>query len=108
MSYGLLLLRVVVGSTLFAHGSQKLFGWFGGHGPRGTAGFFGSLGFRPPLAAALMAGLAESSGLLFAAGLLTPVAALAMASVMGLAIGSVHGTTGFWPGHRGSESSQVT
>jgi putative oxidoreductase len=37
MSYGILLLRVVFGLTLAAHGSQKLFGWFGGHGLRGTA-----------------------------------------------------------------------
>ena len=43
MSYGLLLLRVVVGGTMFSHGAQKLFGCFGGHGLRGTAGFFGSL-----------------------------------------------------------------
>ena len=51
MSYGLLLLRVVVGGTMFSHGAQKLFGWFGGPGLRGTAGFFGSLGWRSPLAA---------------------------------------------------------
>lgn len=43
MSYGLLLLRIVVGAALFGHGAQKLFGWFGGHGPRGTGGFFGQL-----------------------------------------------------------------
>ena len=44
MAYGLLFLRTIVGLTLFAHGAQKLFGWFGGHGPRGTAGYFGSMG----------------------------------------------------------------
>jgi len=49
MSYGLLLLRIVVGGTMFSHGAQKLFGWFGGHGLRGTAGFFGPLGWRLPL-----------------------------------------------------------
>jgi len=38
MSYGLLLVRVVIGTTMFAHGAQKLFGWFGGPGLRGTAG----------------------------------------------------------------------
>ena len=63
MSYGLLLLRVVVGGTMFSHGAQKLFGWFGGPGLRGTAGFFGSLGWRSPLAMAFLAGLAETSGL---------------------------------------------
>jgi putative oxidoreductase len=103
MSYGILFLRLIVGATIAAHGAQKLFGWFGGHGPHGTAGFFGSLGFRPPLAMALMAGLAESSGLFFAAGFLTPFAALAMASVMVVAIGSVHWKNGFWAGNGGYE-----
>jgi putative oxidoreductase len=103
MSYGILFLRLIVGTTIAAHGAQKLFGWFGGHGPHGTAGFFGSLGFRPPLAMALMAGLAESSGLFFAAGFLTPFAALAMASVMVVAIGSVHWKNGFWAGNGGYE-----
>ena len=103
MSYGILLLRVVAGTTLVAHGAQKLFGWFGGHGRRGTAGFFGSLGFRPPLAMALAAGLSESCGLLFAIGLLTPFAALAIASVMVVAVGSVHWKNGFWAGNGGYE-----
>src|SRR5690348_13586023 len=57
VSYGLLLLRVVVGGTMFSHGAQKLFGWFGGHGPRGTAGFFGRLGYRVPLLMAVLAGI---------------------------------------------------
>jgi putative oxidoreductase len=90
MAYGILFLRVVVGMVLFAHGTQKLVGWWGGPGIRGTAGFFGSLGFRPPTAMALMAGVSEAAGLLFAAGFLTPFAALLMASTMVVAIGSVH------------------
>jgi putative oxidoreductase len=103
MSYGLLLLRVVVGGTMFAHGAQKLFGWFGGHGPKGTAGFFGSLGFRMPALLALAAGLAEASGLLFAAGFLTPLAALGIAVVMFNAIGAVHRSNGFFNGNGGIE-----
>jgi putative oxidoreductase len=92
MSYGLLLLRVVVGATMFSHGAQKLFGWFGGAGPRGTAGFFGQLGYRAPVVMAIFAGLAESSGVLFALGFLTPLASLAIAVVMLNAIITVH-----WP-----------
>ena len=46
MSYGLLLLRVFVGASFFGHGTQKLFGWFGGYGPQGTGGFFASQGYR--------------------------------------------------------------
>jgi putative oxidoreductase len=104
MTYGILLLRLVLGLTMAGHGAQKLFGWFGGHGPRGTAGFFGGLGFRAPLVMALMAGLAEfGGGLLLAAGLFTPFAALAVAVVMLNAIGTVHVRNGFWNSNGGIE-----
>jgi putative oxidoreductase len=103
VSYGLLLLRVVVGGTMAAHGTQKLFGWFGGPGPRGTAGFLGQLGFPAPAVMALLVGLSETSGLLFAAGFVTPLAALAIAVVMLNAIGTVHWTKGFWNGAGGYE-----
>ena len=103
MSYGLLLLRLVVGGTMFSHGAQKLFGWFGGGGPRGTAGFMGQLGFRAPLAMALSAGLGEAGGLVFAAGFLTPLAALGIAVVMINAITLVHWSKGFFNGNGGFE-----
>ena len=97
MTYGLLLLRVVLGGTLAAHGAQKLFGMFGGGGPQVTAGFFGALRFRAPLAMALLAGASElGGGLLVALGLLTPLGALALATVMVTAIGSVHWRNGFF------------
>jgi putative oxidoreductase len=103
MSYGLLFLRLVVGGTMFSHGAQKLFGWFGGGGPRGTAGFLGQLGFRAPRAMAVLVGLAEASGLLFAAGFLTPLAALGIAVVMVNAIWTVHWQNGFFNGNGGFE-----
>lgn len=103
MSYGLLLLRIVVGATLFGHGVQKLFGWFGGHGPKGTGGFLGQLGFRAPLLMAVAAGLSEASGILLALGLVTPLACLAIAVVMLNAIGTVHWKNGFWNGNGGIE-----
>ncbi len=103
MSYGILLLRVVVGLTMAGHGLQKLFGWFGGPGIKGTAGFFGSLGFRSTTAVAVLAALAETSGLLFAFGFLTPLAALGIAVVMLTAIGSVHWQKGFWNTNGGFE-----
>src|SRR4051812_26453621 len=96
MAYGILLLRVILGATLFSHGAQKLFGWFGGGGPRGTAGFFGNLGFRMPIVMAVMAGLSQASGALIALGLLPPLACLAIASTMVVAILSVHVKNGFW------------
>ena len=97
MSYGILLLRVVLGSIVAAHGAQKLFGWFGGGGPHGTASSFAQLRFRAPLVLALAAGLAEfGGGLLLTAGLLTPLAALAITVVMLNAIATVHWRSGFF------------
>src|SRR3954465_15337703 len=107
MSYGILFLRVIVGTSLFAHGAQKLFGWFGGHGPRGTAGFFGSLGFRQPYAMGIMAGLSEGAGLLLAFGFLTPLACLAIASVMVVAVASVHWRNGFFSTAGGYEFNLI-
>jgi putative oxidoreductase len=97
VTLGLLILRVVMGLTLAAHGSQKLFGSFGGPGPAGTTGMFTKLGFRWPAAMALLAGAAEFfGGLLFAAGLLTPFAAIALIVVMLNAIITVHRPKGFF------------
>jgi putative oxidoreductase len=80
---GRLLSRVTVGSIFVEHGTQKLFGWFGGHGPDGTGQFFESLGLRPGRRNAIAAGLAETGGgALLALGLATPAAAAAVGSVM--------------------------
>src|SRR3954451_1531104 len=108
MAYGILFLRIVVGLTLAAHGAQKLFGRFGGHGPRGTAGFFSEqLGFRSPLLMALLAGGAELGGLLFAAGFLTPLAALSIVATMLMAVATVHWKNGFWVASGGFEFTLV-
>src|SRR5215467_11873908 len=83
MDLGLLLLRLVAGLSFAAHGTQKLFGWFGGHGLAGTGGFLEQLGFHPGKRAALMAGLGEAGGgLLLALGALTPLAAAILIGVM--------------------------
>jgi putative oxidoreductase len=104
MSYGILFLRFVLGVTVAAHGGQKLFGSLGGHGPRGTGGFFSTLGFRAAVLMAIAAGTAEfGGGVLLASGLLTPLAALAIAVVMLNAIGSVHWRNGFWNSNGGYE-----
>jgi putative oxidoreductase len=85
------------------HGAQKLFGWFGGGGPRGTAGFFGQ-SFRAPLAMAVLAGSAEFfGGIGLALGLLTPFAALGIAVVMLNAIAVVHWKNGFFASNGGYE-----
>ena len=83
MDLGRLLVRLTIGGTFFVHGTQKLFGWFGGHGPDGTGQFFESLGLRPGKRNALAAGSTEAGcGVLIALGLCTPVAAAGLTAVM--------------------------
>jgi putative oxidoreductase len=97
MSYGLLILRAVLGLVFAAHGTRKLFGWFGGGGLSGTAAVFGRLRFRAPLMVAVVGGLTElGAGLLLAAGLLTPLAALGLATLMVNAIATAHWHNGLW------------
>ena len=104
MDLGMLLLRLLVGGLMVGHGTQKLFGWFGGHGVRGTAGWLQSMGFRPALPLAVMTGAAEAGGgVLLALGLLTPLAAAAIAGVLFTAIVSVHWSKGLWSSNGGSE-----
>ena len=83
MDGGLLILRVVVGAALVGHGTQKLFGWFGGHGRQGTGVFFELLGYRPGQLFAIIAGLSEAGGgAMLAIGFLTPLAGAAVVGVM--------------------------
>src|SRR6266496_289542 len=90
VAYGLFLVRVFVGIAFFGHGTQKLFGWWGGYGPQGTGGFFASQGYKWAVPMAVLAGLAEAGGgTLLALGLLTPFACALIAIVMLNAIFSV-------------------
>jgi putative oxidoreductase len=90
MSYGLLLLRVFVGVAFVGHGTQKLFGWWGGYGPQGTGGFFAAQGYRWGVPMAVLAGATEAGGgTLLALGLATPLAGGMIAVVMMNAIFSV-------------------
>jgi len=101
---GLMLLRVGVGVTLSLHGFQKLLGWFGGGGLRGTAGWFRSLGFGDGRVAAVMAGVCEvGGGLGLAVGLLTPLAATAIIGAMTTAAFVNNADGGFWSVAKGWE-----
>ncbi|MFD1675462.1 DoxX family protein [Alicyclobacillus fodiniaquatilis] len=103
MSIGLLIIRLVVGLTFAGHGTQK-FGWFGGHGLKGTGGWLESIGIKPGVFMAFLAALAEViGGLLFAAGLWLPVAAALMVITMLVAIFTVHGKNGYWITQNGFE-----
>ncbi len=104
MDTALLIARLILGVALSAHAAQKLFGWFGGYGLRGTGGFFEGLGFRPGALFALTAGLGElGGGLLTAAGLFGPVGPALIILVMLVAIFSVHWTHGFFAQSNGIE-----
>jgi putative oxidoreductase len=83
MNVGRLLLRLTIGGTFFVHGTQKLFGWFGGYGPDGTGQFFESVGLRPGRRNAIAAGVTEAgSGILVAVGVAMPLAAAGLSAVM--------------------------
>src|ERR671920_681723 len=108
MALGHTLLRVAVGSTLFAHGAQKLFGWFGGHGLEATAGAFDSMGLKPGKRTALAAGASEAGGgALLALGLLTPAASAAVIGVMSQAVRAVHLDKGFFVSDGGYEYNLI-
>lgn len=108
LDVGLLIIRIVIGLLFFAHGAQKLFGWFGGHGLKGTAGWLESMGMKPAVPLALMAGLAEFiGGILFTIGLLTPLAGLLIVATMVVAIMKVHRANGLWSTAGGYEYNLV-
>jgi putative oxidoreductase len=97
MHIGLLLIHVVVGLLVAAHGSQKLFGWFSGGGLSGTSRHFESLGLAPGRVMALAAGLSELlGGLLLAAGFITPLDAAVVTATMLVAARTAHAGKGPW------------
>jgi putative oxidoreductase len=108
MDLVLFVLRIVVGLLFVGHGTQKLFGFFGGGGLEGTAGFFEQLGLRPGRLHAVLAGCAEAGGgLLLALGLVVPVGAAAVIAVMATAVITVHARNGIWVSANGVEYTLV-
>ena len=104
MHTGLFLIQITVGALLFAHGAQKLLGWFGGFGLDGTAGYMESIGLRH---GRLMAGAAGANemlgGALVATGLLMPLGAALVAAAMLVAARTDHRGKGLWIWNYGSE-----
>ncbi|MGG4553989.1 DoxX family protein [Paenibacillus humicus] len=104
LDVGLLLIRLVVGLLFIGHGAQKLFGMFGGYGPKGTGGWMESIGIKPGVLVAVLAGLMEFvGGLLFTLGFLMPLAAALIALAMLGAIVKVHFKNGLWSTANGYE-----
>jgi putative oxidoreductase len=104
MSFGIAILRAVIGGLFIGHGLQKLLGKFGGHGLEGTAGWMESIGMRPGKVHAAASGTAETAGgALLVAGAATPLAASALTGTMTVAIAKVHGANGVWGQNGGYE-----
>ena len=102
----LLIVRILLGSVVAAHGAQKLFGWFGGYGFEGTMGFFTEEVGLPYVFGILII-LAETAGMLsLIVGLFSRVMAGALVVIMLGAIFSTHAQYGFfmnWSGTQGGE-----
>ena len=100
----LLVLRLVVGGLVAAHGAQSLFGAFGGDGLGGNAAFLAGLGLRPARLWALLAGLTEfGGGALVLLGLLYPLAPVGVLAVMAMAAATVHWGKPIWVDAGGAE-----
>jgi putative oxidoreductase len=99
-----LLLRLVLGGLLAGHGAQKLFGWFSGPGPEGTAGFMEMLGLKPGRPWAYLAGLSEfGGGVLTTLGLLNPVGPVSVIGSMAMATRKAHWGRPIWVTEGGAE-----
>jgi putative oxidoreductase len=108
MQFARLLLRLVVGALFVGHGTQKLFGWFGGYGLDATAKGFEAMGARPGRLNAIAASTTETAGgALLALGLATPLAASGLIAVMLTAINRVHLKNGPWNTNQGYEYNLV-
>jgi putative oxidoreductase len=108
MEIGRLAARTVIGGLFIGHGTQKLFGWFGGPGLAGTEEMMGALEMRPTRANAVAAGVSEAAGgALLVAGAATPLAASSLIGTMLTAIRKVHQPKGVWAAQGGWEYNAV-
>jgi putative oxidoreductase len=100
------IVRLVAGVVFFAHGSQKMLGWFGGYGFSGTMGFFtGVMHIPAPFAfLAIVAEFFGGLGLIF--GLLTRVAAFGIFCNMVVAVSVVHHHFGFFANWTGTQKGE--
>ena len=104
LSLGLLILRIIGGLTIAAHGAQKLFGWFEGPGPTKLSQGFAKQGFKPAWLWVCLVILGElGGGLSVAFGFLTPLGAAGIFAAMFMAIFKSHWKNGFFNSKRGIE-----
>jgi putative oxidoreductase len=105
LNFTLTILRLVLGVVIFAHGAQKLLGWFGGYGYRGTMGFFTQMRIPAPLAfLAIMAEFLGGLGLIV--GFLSRIAAFGIFCNMLVAVLLVHRQFGFFANWGGQQKGE--
>jgi len=100
------ILRLTLGLVFFAHGAQKMLGWFGGYGFSGTMGFFTNAMHIPAPLAFLAIAAEFFGGLGLLLGFLTRVAAAGIAVVMLVAIATVHHAFGFFMNWSGAQKGE--
>jgi putative oxidoreductase len=100
------ILRVVLGIVFFAHGAQKMLGWFGGFGFAGTMGFFTGMMHIPAPLAFLAIGAEFFGGIGLILGFLTRIAAFGIGVNMLVAIMTVHHTFGFFMNWAGTQKGE--
>lgn len=105
-NWAALIARIVLGATVFAHGAQKLFGWFGGYGFKGTMGFLTGQAGLPYFVALLVILIESIAALMVFAGLLTRVAALGIFGLFTIIMFKFHYTNGFFMNWAGSQKGE--
>jgi putative oxidoreductase len=100
------ILRFVLGVVFFAHGAQKMLGWFGGYGFSGTMAYFTGPAHIPAVFAFLAIAAEFFGGLGLIFGFLTRVAAFGISVNMLVAIAAVHGTFGFFMNWTGTQKGE--
>ena len=100
------ILRLVLGVIFFAHGAQKMLGWFGGYGFTGTMGFFTGMLHIPAVFAFLAIAAEFFGGLGLIFGLLTRVASFGVFCNMIVAVAMIHGQFGFWMNWTGAQKGE--
>ena len=104
--FALTILRLGLGVVFFAHGSQKMLGWFGGYGFKGTMGFFTQQGHFPAPLAFLAICAEFFGGLGLIVGLLSRVAAFGITCNMVVAVLTVHLANGFFMNWSGTQKGE--
>jgi putative oxidoreductase len=100
------ILRLVLGAVFFAHGAQKMLGWFGGYGFSGTMGYFTGTAHIPAVFAFLAIAAEFFGGLGLIFGFLTRIAAFGISVNMLVAVATVHGAMGFFMNWTGAQKGE--